>query len=86
MSAEYTFPMPEAFLEALARRTAEMLNSEQRERVGWLNFISAAKYLDVTEQALRARVKRHEVPVHRRDGRLYFSPAELDDYVRGEAA
>jgi excisionase family DNA binding protein len=51
---------------------------------GWLNAKSAASYLDLSEQAIRARVKRGEIPVHRCDGRLYFDRTELDEYVRGE--
>ncbi len=50
----------------------------------WMNIKSTAAYLDTTEQALRGRVKRGEIPVYRRDGRLYFHRAELDQWVRGE--
>ena len=50
---------------------------------GFLNLKNAAAFLDVTEEALRARVKRREIPVHRRDGRLYFDPHELRSYVEG---
>jgi excisionase family DNA binding protein len=50
----------------------------------WMNIKTAATYLDTTEQALRARVKRGEIPVHRRDGRLYFNRHELDQWVRGD--
>jgi hypothetical protein len=49
----------------------------------WMNIKTAAAYLDTTEQALRGRVKREEIPVHRRDGRLYFHRGELDEWVRG---
>jgi hypothetical protein len=50
----------------------------------WMNIKSTATYLDTTEQALRGRVKRGEIPVHRRDGRLYFNRTELDQWIRGE--
>lgn len=48
---------------------------------GYLSLKSAAAFLDISEHALRARVKRGEIPVHRRDGRLYFARQELNDYV-----
>ena len=62
---------------------AEVERAVSAERRGFLTLKSAAAYLDVTEQALRARVKRGEILVHRRDGRLYFDRDELERYVRG---
>jgi len=72
-------------LRLLLRAEQERVLLNQRSPGGYLSLKSAAKYLDVSEQALRARVKRQEIPVHRRDGRLYFEREALDGYVRGGA-
>ena len=54
--------------------------------VGFLNVESAAKYLDTSQGAIRALVKRQRIPVHKTErGRLLFDPAELEAYVRGRA-
>jgi hypothetical protein len=90
MSGEFVLQLPEELFEALTDAVSARLRedferaSKNRHRSGFLNVRSAAEYLDVTEDALRSRVKRREVPVHRRHGRLYFERAELDRYVRGE--
>jgi hypothetical protein len=52
--------------------------------VGFLDVDGAAGYLSTSPEALRAQVKRRQVPVHRTpQGRLLFDPAELEKYVRG---
>jgi hypothetical protein len=54
---------------------------------GFMDTKAAASFLSTSEQALRALVKRGQVPVHRTpQGRLLFDPAELEAYVRNEAA
>jgi hypothetical protein len=51
---------------------------------GFLDVDGAAGYLSTSPEALRAQVKRRQVPVHRTpQGRLLFDPAELEKYVRG---
>jgi len=72
-----------ADLRDVLRLELERVLLNQRSAGGYLSLKSAANYLDVSEQALRARVKRQEIPVHRRDGRLYFERKALDEYVRG---
>jgi excisionase family DNA binding protein len=69
-------------VERLTPLVAAIAPAEQASP--WMSIKSAAAYLDTTEQALRGRVKRGEIPVYRRDGRLYFDRAELDQWVRGE--
>ena len=49
----------------------------------WLNVDRAADYLSTTPEAIRALVKRRQIPVHRTpSGRLLFDAAELDGWVR----
>jgi len=70
-------------LRVVLRAELQRMLASHRLTEGYLSLKSAASYLDVTEQALRARVKRGEIPVHRRDRRLYFERDALDGYVRG---
>lgn len=49
---------------------------------GFLNVKSAAAYLDTTEDAVRAAVKRHQLPAHRTPtGRVLFLASELSSHV-----
>ena len=53
---------------------------------GYLNVDSAAAFLDTSPAAIRAMVKRGELPVTRTPtGRILFSRSALDAGVRGEA-
>lgn len=70
-------------LRLVLREELRRIIEEQRQ--GYMNLKSAARYLDVTEDALRGRVKRGEIPSHLRDGRRYFERDQLDRYVRGES-
>jgi hypothetical protein len=78
----------ERLLDDLARRVAELIATERQsapESPGWLNAKSAADYLDWTEDALRAAVKRGQVPCRRTpQRRLLFRRDELDAYVTGQ--
>jgi hypothetical protein len=52
--------------------------------VGFLDVDGAAGFLSTTPGAVRAHIKRGQIPVHRTpQGRLLFDPAELEKYVRG---
>lgn len=54
---------------------------------GFLDVKAAAAFLCTSEQALRALCKRGQIPVHKApQGRLLFDRAELEAYVRGDAA
>lgn len=72
-------------LRVVLRLELERVLTAHRQVSGYLSVKSAAAYLDVSEQALRARVKRREIPVHRTGGRLFFEREALDEYVRGGA-
>jgi excisionase family DNA binding protein len=56
----------------------------QRAPSGWLSVKSAAAYLDTTEDAIYAMVRRGDLVPHRTPtGRLRFRVADLDAWVRG---
>lgn len=74
---------PDELVSALVDEVAKRV---QTQPIGWLNVTSAARYLDTSEDAVRSLVKRNAIPVHRVNGRVLFSPSELDAYVRGRAA
>jgi hypothetical protein len=71
------------FFDVLAARVADALLERLESPTEWLRVDRAADHLQTTSDAIRALVKRGKVPVHRRDGRLYFDKRELDNYVRG---
>ena len=51
---------------------------------GWLDVAGAADHLSTTEDAVRALVKRNELPVQRTpNGRLLFRASDLDAWVTG---
>ena len=51
---------------------------------GWLDVDGAAVYLSTTPAAIRARVRRRELPSRRLGGSVLFKPEEIDRCVRGE--
>jgi excisionase family DNA binding protein len=53
---------------------------------GYLNVAGVADFLGTTKAAVRAMVKRHEIPVHRTpNGRLLFERVALDTWVKSAA-
>jgi hypothetical protein len=77
----------EEFLRALIREELGTGSGSLSIRpVGFLDVEGAAGFLSTSPEALRAQVKRRQVPVHRTpQGRLLFDPNELEKYVRGTA-
>ena len=47
----------------------------------WMTTIEAARYLRLSPEALRARVRRGTIPAHRDGQRLLFHRDELDRHV-----
>lgn len=45
-----------------------------------MNITRASEYLNTTRAALAKRVERRVIPFHKKDGLLYFSRNELNDY------
>jgi excisionase family DNA binding protein len=73
-------------VEGVATRVAELLAEQSApEPAGWLNVTSAASYLDTSEDAVRAGVRRKQIPSRKTpQGRVLFRRDELDAYVKGE--
>jgi predicted ATPase len=79
--------LDEALMTA-AREGARQALAEQSQVADvpspWLDVSRTADYLSSTPAAIRALVKRQELPVHRTpNGRLLFDRSELDAWVRG---
>jgi excisionase family DNA binding protein len=52
---------------------------------GWLSVKGAASYLDTTDDAIRALVKRKQIPCERApNGRLLFWRDDLNEWVRSD--
>jgi excisionase family DNA binding protein len=69
-------------IDRIAARTVSMLAS-WREHDRWLDVRQAADHLSLSTNAVRALVKRRQIPFHRTsNGRLRFSVTELDHWVR----
>ena len=72
-------------VERIAGRVVELLaHHPTGANPGWLDVTGASAHLAVTEHAVRWLVKRQRrIPFHRTsNGRLRFSLAELDRWVR----
>jgi Helix-turn-helix domain len=83
-----TLRFDEDELARLASRIVEQLSSSSgicSDR--WLDVAGAGAHLGLSEHAIRGLVKRQQLPVHRTEnGRLRFSPTELDEWVRSGLA
>jgi excisionase family DNA binding protein len=74
--------LDEALLRA-AHDGARLALAEQDEPSPWLSVASAAQYLDTSQDAIRALIRRNQIPHHRTpEGRILFDRRELDDYAR----
>ena len=83
MIGEVRFPGLEDEMRTLVRE--EIARALEIGRAsGYLSTKGAATYLDTTEQAIDARVKRAELTPIRRSPRL-FTREELDRWVRDES-
>jgi Helix-turn-helix domain len=76
--------LTDAEVDAIASRVATALSKHgESAREPWLDVPSAADHVALTEDAIRGLVKRRQIPFHRtKNGRLRFSVAELDHWVR----
>ena len=78
----------DAFVEALARRTAELVveqqpKPEQTERQMLFSIKEAANLWPVTEDAIRAALKTGRLPRHKRGTRIVLAREDLDAWCRG---
>jgi excisionase family DNA binding protein len=70
-------------MQAASERAAEIVMANAEEAAGYLDVERAAEYLSTTPAAVRALVRRRQVPHHRTpNGRLLFDRRELDAWVR----
>jgi hypothetical protein len=91
MTVQVALNIPEASLEQLAHAVAlelahDLIVSESAKSP-WLDVDAAATHLGATTpDAVRALVKRRQIPFHKApNGRLLFDRHELDAWVRGES-
>ena len=70
---------PDDLLEIVNRAVREALDAEPAQ--GFLDVAGAAAFLSLSEHALRMRVRRGGLPVHRLGSRLLFDPKELREFV-----
>jgi excisionase family DNA binding protein len=81
-----SFDLSEHDLDALAERLTERIRPTDEPSSDWITLEPAAEYLGRTPMALRLMARRGQVPWHQPTGpggRIYFSKAELDAWVRG---
>ncbi|HVU79354.1 MAG TPA: helix-turn-helix domain-containing protein [Gaiellaceae bacterium] len=60
---------------------AALALKQRGESGGWITVDLAAEHLSTTPKAIRALVRRREIPFHRRGTRILFSRAELDSWI-----
>jgi hypothetical protein len=71
--------------EILRGIVREELAGARQEPSGWLSAKSAGTYLDMSEDAIRACIKRGQLMPHRTvTGGLRFSRAQLDEFAKGD--
>ena len=75
--------LPDALIEALAKRVGERLSLSPERDDGFLDVRGAAEYLSLSEEAIRSKIRRGELPVYRRGGRVFLDRAELRAWVVG---
>ena len=67
----------EAIAEAVARKLERMAGMQQR----LMDVHDAARYLGMTENAIREKASASELPCVRIDGKLRFDKRELDRWI-----
>jgi excisionase family DNA binding protein len=75
---------PPEFVDAIARRAAELVREQLERPDDWLDVDQAAAYLGRSAGTLRNLVSEGRLPRHGPKGhRLRFRRSELDDYQGG---
>ena len=73
----------DGFEETLRVIVREELAAREAQPTPWLNVEDAADYLRTTKDAIRAMVRRGDLPVHRSaNRRLLFCRDELDAHAK----
>lgn len=65
-------------------KLAEAIVRKMGRRDTILSTHQVAEKLGISEEAVRARCYRGQIPFHKRHGALYFSENELNDYYLNE--
>jgi excisionase family DNA binding protein len=78
-------PVGEDFVEAVARRAAE-LAADLLAPQPWLDVRGAAEHLACPQSRVNALASAGRIPVHRDGSRLLFRREELDEWVRAGGA
>jgi excisionase family DNA binding protein len=79
--SETSLPIPEEFLEAVARRAAELVQVEQVPRSPWLNTEQAAEYIAASTGRIHDLVSLRKITPRRDGRRLLFRREDLDHYL-----
>ena len=89
MSVPDEFPfrgLAEIMLQDLRETREELLREREflsQYLSDWLTANEAAAYLKISQEALRSKVRRGEIPYHRTSARMIrFSRVELDAWVK----
>ena len=74
-------------IERVALRVVELLGQAHDASEPWLECRRSGRAPRLSEEAIRALIKRQRLPVHKTEnGRLRFSATELDEWVRSGLA
>jgi len=79
--------LPDAVLEEIARRAAEIIGEQPTTPEPWLNVEQAAEHLAIsTSQLYTLCSQRHRngLPVTKEGSRSYFKASELDRWRAGD--
>ena len=75
---EFALVIPEAVIELIARRAADLVLAESQPLPEWLTLAQAAERLGCTPDAVRMRVKRGRLEARRQGRRLYVSAESVE--------
>jgi excisionase family DNA binding protein len=87
MSEPLTFTLPAELVESVARRVAELLHKDDRDRealgLGWLDFEAARTYLGFSRDTLYKLTAARAIPCRKKTGGqgLRFHRDELDAWM-----
>lgn len=74
---EFAVEIPEAVIELIARRAADLVLAES-QRPEWLTLAEAAERLSCSTDAVRMRVKRGRLEARHQGRRLYVSAESVE--------
>lgn len=83
--ATFTLALPDAVVETIARRAADIVLAQLATASEWMTSAEAAEYLRCTRGRIHNLVSEGRLPHHKDGGRLLFRRSELDAYVTGGA-